>query len=89
MTRQVAIAAIIAFAVTVLVISIWEPKAEPTPPALVAPVAAPTPPKSIVFKPGLTLDREQRFGTAVRSPRMDARLEARAASLLGADAGAP
>ena len=38
MTRQIALGAVIAFAVTVLVLSVWEPK----PPVAAVPVQAPT-----------------------------------------------
>lgn len=89
MTRQVAIAAIIAFAVTVLVISIWEPKAEVLPPPATPAPAAPAPARGIAFKPGLALDRAERFGTALRAPHLDARVELRAANLPGVDAGTP
>jgi hypothetical protein len=45
MTRQIALGAVIAFAVTVLVLSVWEPKppvaAVPPPPPPAAPAAVP------------------------------------------------
>ena len=48
MTRQVAIAAVVAFGITVLVLSIWKPRAD-VPPTQASPVpAAPQPPAAMV-----------------------------------------
>ncbi|HEY1087358.1 MAG TPA: hypothetical protein VGE37_06675 [Archangium sp.] len=53
MTRQVALGAIIAFTLTVLALSVWEPK--PEAPAPTAPAAAPAPvaPGEMMVKPML------------------------------------
>lgn len=53
MTRQIALGAVIAFAVTVLALSVWEPKA-PTPVAPAPPTPAAQAPAAAVISPVIT-----------------------------------
>jgi hypothetical protein len=50
MTRQVAIGAVIAFAATVLLFSVWTPSQPPAPPPPAPPVATPVLSKDIQIK---------------------------------------
>ena len=81
MTRQIALGAVIAFAVTVLVLSVWEPKGP-------APAAPPPPPPAqavdpMMFRQNLkpAMLRPEAIGRTVR--------QAPPVVMLGADAGAP
>ena len=85
MTRQIALGAVIAFAVTVLVLSVWEPKA-PAPAAPVAPPPAAAPARAIdpmTFRQNLkpAALRPEALGRTIK--------QAPAALLMGDDAGAP
>ena len=86
MTRQVAIAALIAFAATVLVLSLWSPAHE-------APATAPAPPQPLEHvapaakrpvNTSIELRQDERARPYVVSPSVAARL-----GLPQADAGAP
>jgi hypothetical protein len=72
MTRQIALGAVIAFAVTVLVLSVWEPKppvaAVPPPPAPAEPAPAPAPGMEKPFHPA-TL-RPEGIARMVKRPSM-------------------
>ncbi len=88
MTRQIALGAVIAFAVTVLVLSVWEPKA----PAPAAPVAPP--PAAAAVAPARGLDpmtfRQNLKPAAMRPEALGRTIrQAPAALLMGDDAGAP
>lgn len=82
MTRQVAIAALIAFAVTVLALSLWSPSPEPPPTP-----AQPAPEGQRLARPQLNFRREDRIGGLVVRPELAARL--RVAGAPAADAGTP
>ena len=85
MTRQIALGAVIAFAVTVLALSVWEPKPPlavappPAAPAEVAPGPAPAPRMLLAkpFRPEMM--RPQDITRSVRTPVL----------LPAVDAGAP
>ena len=84
MTRQIALGAVIAFAVTVLVLSVWEPKA-PAPAAPVAPPPSAAPARPIdpmTFRQNLkpAALRPEAFGRTIK--------QVPAALLMGDDAGA-
>ncbi len=81
MTRQIALGAVIAFAGTVLALSVWEPKA---PVAVAAPPAAAIPAMPLMEKPtrSVTLLRADGVGRAMRNFALQPVMQ-------GVDAGAP
>ena len=75
MTRQIALGAVIAFAVTVLALSVWEPRAivavAPVPVAIPAPVPAPLLPTLSIQKPLRPMMlRPETINRSVRHPVM-------------------
>ena len=81
MTRQIALGAVIAFAVTVLALSVWEPKAPVA--AVAPPPVAAVPPMPVMAKPvkSATL-RPDGIGRSMRSLALQPLMQA-------VDAGAP
>lgn len=87
MTRQIALGAVVAFAVTVLALSVWEPKAvvvAPTPPPVVQPAPAELAPGMVKpFRPA-TLKPET-MSRSIRNPVV----MLQPAVAMPADAGSP
>ncbi len=92
MTRQVALGAVVAFFVTVIALSVWEPKAviSPTPAPAPAPAVPATPANMMVkdpaaFRPAML--RPEGISRAIRAPVVIA--QPMVAPIAATDAGTP
>lgn len=86
MTRQVALGAIVAFSITVLALSLWQPSNDVTPTPPPAPVAAPAQPDAV---PATLPPRAERMLLRPAAAARPEFLQRQAVPVMAVDAGTP